>query len=158
MGDPAMRLATPDDVVELLTINGQPVDLDSQITIPALSSATFAGRVVAPDGTPRSSFDGVLHIDLYDALESRVSEEFDNSGKTLVYDVQGDKLFAGSAYVKNGEFSITVPMRARCSSTMEALRSASSRVSGATGWTEVTGEIGTPPSFEGGCLPDSGAV
>ena len=110
MGDPAMRLATPDDVVELLTINGQPVDLDSQITIPALSSATFTGRVVAPDGTPRSSFDGVLHIDLYDALESRVSEEFDNSGKTLVYDVQGDKLFAGSAYVKNGEFSITVPM------------------------------------------------
>ena len=59
------------------------------------------------------------------------------------------------------EFSTTVPMRVRCSSTMEALRSPSSRVSGAFGWTEITdgiGGIGAPPSFEGGCLSDSRAV
>ena len=41
---------------------------------------------------------------------------------------------------------------------MEALCSASNRVFGASGWIEVTGGIGAPPSFEGGCLPDSGAV
>ena len=55
-------------------------------------------------------------------------------------------------------FSITIPIRIRCSSTMEAPRSASSRLSGASGWIEVTGATGRPPSFEGCCSPDSGAA
>ena len=54
--------------------------------------------------------------------------------------------------------SITVPIRIRCSPTMEAPRSASIRLSGAPGWTGATGGMGAPPSFKGGHSPDSGAV
>ena len=40
---------------------------------------------------------------------------------------------------------------------MEALRSTSSKLSGASSWTEVTGSVGLL-LLEGGCLPESGTV
>src|SRR3954463_14681485 len=43
----------------------------------------------------------------------------------------------------------------RCSSLMEAPLSTSSKLSGASGWAEVTGVVGLP-FFLGGRLPNSG--
>ena len=41
---------------------------------------------------------------------------------------------------------------------MEAFFSAADKVFGTSGWVEVAGGTGAPPSVEGGCPPDSGAV
>lgn len=107
MGDPAMKIVTPDNVVELLTINGKPVDPENQITIPAMSSPVITGRIVGSDGSPKTDFDGIATIDIYDALQSRV---IPTENDEIVFDTKGDKLFAGSAQVKGGEFTLTAPM------------------------------------------------
>ncbi len=109
MGDPAMKLVTPSNIVELTAINGQAVDIDDQITIPALSNVELTGRVVSPDGSQMTDFDGVVSVDLYDAVQSRVSSPTDGSTPEA-FDVQGDKLYAGSAKVKGGEFTLKVAM------------------------------------------------
>ena len=54
-------------------------------------------------------------------------------------------------------FWITALMIVRCFSLMEALRSAFNVVSGASGWTEVTG-TGVSPSLEGDRLPELGSI
>ena len=54
-----------------------------------------------------------------------------------------------SPLLTNRTFSITVSIRTRCSSTIEAPCSAASRLSGASGWTEVTDGTGTFPPWEG---------
>lgn len=45
----------------------------------------------------------------------------------------------------DGIFSITAPMRARCSSTIDALLSAVDRPPGSPAWAQVTGGTGKPP-------------
>ncbi len=107
MGDPAMRVTTPDNIVELLTINGKPVNKDAQITIAAMENVTITGRVVDPHRNLLSDFNGSVTINLYDALKSRVAKEDD---RVDVFDVFGDKLYAGATTVKNGEFTMTFAM------------------------------------------------
>lgn len=109
MGDPAMRLATPDNMVQVLTINGKDVDGDEQIVIPAMSSAVVTGRVVDAEGNLLEGFNGSVTVDLFDALTS-VTTNGNGNGSIDVFDKQGDKLFAGSATVKNGEFTLTIAM------------------------------------------------
>jgi len=109
MGDPALRPASPDNIVQLLTINGHTVDIDEQITIGALGTATLTGRIVAPDGTPLSDFNGVVNVELFDAMRSVITNGY-GKGSVETFDTQGDKLYAGSAKVTNGEFTIRMAM------------------------------------------------
>ncbi|MBO5267584.1 MAG: type IX secretion system sortase PorU [Muribaculaceae bacterium] len=109
MGDPAMRPASPDNVVELLTINGHKVDIDDQITIGAMSNATLAGRIIGPDGSPLTDFDGVVNVELFDALRSVVTNGY-GKGSVETFDTQGDKLYTGSARVSKGEFTLSMAM------------------------------------------------
>ena len=111
MGDPAMRLAGPDNIVELLSINGQPVDPDSQITLAAMANATITGRVVDPNRQLLSDFNGTVNIEIFDALKS-VTTNANGNGSEDVFDTHGDKLFAGAARVSGGEFTLTVAMPA----------------------------------------------
>lgn len=109
MGDPAMRVVTPDNIVELLTINGKEVRLEDQITIAAMSNTTITGRIVRPDGTLIDDFNGVVYVDLYDALTS-VTTYGNGEGSIDVFDRLGDKLYAGSAVVTNGTFTLQIAM------------------------------------------------
>src|SRR3954469_17971939 len=54
-------------------------------------------------------------------------------------------------------FWITALIIVRCSSSMEALLSTSSKLSGASGWTKVTDAAGLP-FLVGARLPDSGTT
>lgn len=109
MGDPAMRVVTPDNIVEVLTIDGREVRLEDQVTIAAMSDATITGRVTSPDGTLLSDFNGVVYVDIYDALTS-VTTYGNGNGSEEVFDRHGDKIYAGSAVVKDGLFTLKVAM------------------------------------------------
>ncbi len=110
MGDPAMRISAPDNIVEVLTINGKEVTPDAQITIAAMSNAVITGRVVSPDRKLLSDFNGTVTVEIFDALKSITTHANGEEGQEEVFDTQGDKLFIGAATVKNGEFTLTAAM------------------------------------------------
>ncbi|MDE6287459.1 MAG: hypothetical protein K2M00_01585, partial [Muribaculaceae bacterium] len=95
--------------VELLTINGEEVDIDRQLTIAAMSDATITGRITDPAGNTLTNFNGVVTVELYDALTS-VTTLARGNGKEEVFDRHGDKLFAGSTTVSEGLFTMHIAM------------------------------------------------
>ncbi|MCM1164333.1 MAG: type IX secretion system sortase PorU [Muribaculaceae bacterium] len=110
LGDPAMRLAIPDNLVTLDSINGvkvEPVNsLDSDpVVVPAYSRARFSGSVTSADGTLLSDFNGSVTLNLYDAELSftTVRGDYDTP---LVADEQGERLFTGRAAVRNGRWTL----------------------------------------------------
>lgn len=110
-GDPAMRLATPSNIVRIDSIDGIPFRPDDQPTLAAMQQATVSGHVEAPDGTPLADFDGTVTLELYDA-ERSITTHGNNEGKEFTFQTQGSKLLAVSAPVKAGRFSARVAMPA----------------------------------------------
>ena len=111
MGDPALRLSTPDNIVRVDAINGAAPDPDAeaQILIPAMSVARVSGTVTAPDGTPLDDFDGIVSVELYDAQQSRTTNG-SGGDRPVTFDVDGTKLYAGSAKVNGGRFDLKISM------------------------------------------------
>lgn len=109
MGDPALRLATPDNLVAIESVNGVSVDGPDQIVIPARGMPVIKGVVTGPDGAVLSDFNGTLLLDLYDATKSTTLDD-DDYEKMHPFDEHGEKLFSGSCRVVNGEFMLTVAM------------------------------------------------
>lgn len=109
VGDPALSLAIPTNIIRLDSINGVAVEgLDSETEppcLPALSKVRMSGSVVAPDGMTLSGFDGWLSLSLYDAETSfaTVRGDYDDP---FVADEQGERLFSGRTEVKNGKWTI----------------------------------------------------
>ncbi len=109
MGDPALRLATPDNLIAIESVNGMAVDGPDQIVIPARGMPVIKGFVTGPDGTMLSDFNGTLMLDLYDAVRSTVLEDSEYE-RTLPFDEHGEKLYSGSCKIVNGQFELTVAM------------------------------------------------
>ena len=109
MGDPAMRLATPDNIITLDEIDGEAVTLDNQVTLAARQHAVLSGSVTDAAGNVLSDFNGTILADLYDA-ETSVTTHGNGNGKQVIYDTQGSKLYTGAGVVKNGYYTLTVDM------------------------------------------------
>lgn len=109
MGDPALRLVTPDNVINVDAIDGRTLDPADQITIAAMANVTVSGHISAPDGSPLDSFDGVVSIEIYDA-ERSLATNGRGDGTIVAFDADGERLFAGSASVRGGRFDIKVSM------------------------------------------------
>lgn len=111
MGDPALKLATPDNLINIESVGGVPTNSDQQIIIPARGMPVIRGYITAPDGTPMPDFNGTLLLDIYDADRSYVLEGAEYAG-LKPYDEHGDKLYSGSCRVTEGKFELTVSMPA----------------------------------------------
>lgn len=120
LGDPAMRCATPANIVKLLSINGRPVGSDVDETawpeISARSTAELKGAVCSAAGELMSDFSGTLSTTLYDAEYSTTSQghstKHDGDGERVTFEQQGERLFSGRDSVRNGLFTIRIPMPA----------------------------------------------
>ncbi len=108
LGDPAMRLAVPDNYVALDSIDGVAVDGKTQIAVKALGRPRFHGSVRDESGALMSDFSGWLSVTLYDAERSVITRGNGDDGTEDIYDEQGDRLYAGRVRVENGEFDLTV--------------------------------------------------
>ena len=106
MGDPAMRMPNPDNRVVLDSIAGIPVGSDEQAVIPARGSAVFSGRVTTPDGATMTGFNGYVNATIYDSDFSSVTNGNGDDGVEFAYDQHGTRVFAGSAPVTAGRFSL----------------------------------------------------
>lgn len=111
MGDPALRLATPDNLVRIESIDGTALGSDDQIIIPARGNAVIKGTVTSPDGSVMTDFNGTLLLDLYDADRSpdfvKNGDQYDNCKP---FDTHGDRLYSGSCRVTEGRFELSMAM------------------------------------------------
>lgn len=111
MGDPALKLATPDNIINIESISGIPTGSDAQIIIPARGMPMIKGHITSTDGSLMTGFNGTLLLDLYDADRSFVLEDTEYE-LMKPFDEHGDKLYSGSCRVTDGTFELTVSMPA----------------------------------------------
>jgi len=114
MGDPALRLAIPDNVVRLDRIGDVDVNADNQPTLAALQRTTVSGSVLSPTGELLSDFEGVVTVDILDA-EKSVTTLGHNDTPKEVFEDYGERVFTGSARVSGGRFTLDVAMPAEIS-------------------------------------------
>ncbi len=111
LGDPSMLLAFGNDGVianEIKTATGSD-------TLKALSNATIKGEI-QNDGTVLTNFNGTVYASLYDKIQNFTTpgdpdEVINPTSPPFPFSERANKLFDGSASVKNGafEFQFTMP-------------------------------------------------
>lgn len=110
VGDPALPLAMPSNLVRIDSINGIPVSDDTQPTLEALGKGKFTGAVTSPAGDVLTGFNGVLLADIFDAEYSVTTRANGSDGVETTYETHGERIFTGSAIVKDGRFTLNVAM------------------------------------------------
>ena len=113
VGDPALRLATPSNIVKLDSIGGRPAEPDDEGALPvmnALAQVPVSGSVTDPDGNILTGFNGVALIEIFDAEKSVTTIEHGSDGVETVFEDYGGRIYCGSAKVSDGRFSINVAM------------------------------------------------
>ncbi len=111
VGDPALRLAVPDNTVVIDSINGIAADADDPAVVAALSRARISGRILAPDGALLDNFHGTVTLDIMDAEFSTTTTPEDDSDPETFEEI-GARVFVGSAPVAGGRFELVAPMPA----------------------------------------------
>ena len=108
LGDPALRLAVPEEEVVALRLNGK--DLQNEdVTLHAMSMVNMEGEVRTADGRCDADFNGELWVRLYDQ-KSRIKLEYQStSGNVNVVNCyhHKDVLFQGYVSVNSGRFSVS---------------------------------------------------
>ena len=106
LGDPAMRLLYPNNIVNLTEVGGMPVvDADGDdepATLKARQNTSLKGSVTSPDGRVLADFTGTVTATLYDADQSAVSKGWSSSndeGIEYAFDKMGGRLLVGTAKV-----------------------------------------------------------
>lgn len=119
LGDPAMRLVYPNNLVNLTQVGDKdvvPVDGDEEpVQLMARQTTTLRGTVTDPAGVKIDDFNGNITLTLYDADVSVTSNGYTVDGEDSpkrTFDRIGGRLYLGSALVRNGEYELTLSMPA----------------------------------------------
>ncbi|OFX49865.1 MAG: hypothetical protein A2046_16090 [Bacteroidetes bacterium GWA2_30_7] len=105
LGDPALKLAIPENDVKTLTINNISVSQTTD-TVKALSKITITGKVIKFDGSDYTNFNGIIYPTVYDKPVSITSLSNDG-GTPITFKLQNNILYRGKSSVTNSEFSFT---------------------------------------------------
>lgn len=111
IGDPALHLSLPRNVVTVTAIDGHAVDSASCDTATVLSQVTVRGEVHDEHGLLVEDFDGTLFPIVYDREKECRTLANDNPGTEVSFVQQKDVLFRGAVEVSGGrfEYTFTVP-------------------------------------------------
>lgn len=109
MGDPAMRLPSPEFVVNIDNINGNNLsDMNNLPVLNARSTAKISGRVIDIDGTTVDDFNGIIHLRLYDAEKVITTYGNGDNGREMSYNDRKSRLYSGKTVAKDGHWETTV--------------------------------------------------
>lgn len=110
VGDPALRLAMPSNIVRVDSINGTALADNGQPTIAALEKGIITGTVTSPLGEVLTGFNGILMADIFDAEYSITTRANGDEGKEDTFETHGERIYTGSAVIKDGRFTLEVSM------------------------------------------------
>ena len=106
LGDPALRLAYPKDIVETSAINEFKLD-EKKDTLNALQKATITGFVKDRAGKVLSNYNGFLYPTVFDKQTEAKTMGNDPESPVLSYKLQRNVLYKGKVSVKDGFFSFS---------------------------------------------------
>lgn len=109
LGDPALHLAMPANLVVLDSIAGHPADTEEQPTLAALARVPLSGHIADPDGRLLGNFNGTVMIEIFDAERSVTTNGY-GAGEPVTFEEYGDRIFTGAAQVRNGRFETEIAM------------------------------------------------
>lgn len=110
LGDPALKLAYPNDAVVVTdSINSRHVSLPGD-TLKALSEITIAGHLTTPGGARYEGFSGTLHATIYDK-PALITTLANDGGTPFGFPLMNSILFSGKTLISDGmfKFSFMVP-------------------------------------------------
>ncbi|MCM1476132.1 MAG: type IX secretion system sortase PorU [Muribaculaceae bacterium] len=115
IGDPALRLATATENVELESIAGTEVSAIESGDYPVIQArqkVEISGRVTDSEGNILEGFNGTLHIQLLDAEKpiTTLGNGNQETAKIKTYNDRKTLLYTGSTTVKAGRWSTTIMM------------------------------------------------
>jgi hypothetical protein len=103
--DPSLRLSIPQYIANIDSVNGQ--NLSGNVQIKALSNTKISGRILRPDKTVWSDFNGQGILSVFDSQRKTTMAEQPGAAINL----QGGIIFRGQISITNGIFnsSFVVP-------------------------------------------------
>ncbi len=107
LGDPALRLNVPTCKVVVDSFDG--ASASQQGAANAGGKLKVEGHIEDGDGATAAWFNGIISPTMFDSEQDVATK--DNTGLgAFKYSTQGSKLYSGSDSVKDGRFSITIPV------------------------------------------------
>lgn len=111
IGDPAMKILSPDYLVGLTSIDGTaPATSDEMPVIPARASFDVAGFISDFQGNRLEDFNGFVEIQLYDAESVVTTNGNGTDGVVSTYNDRRSRLFTGRVKVENGAWTASIIM------------------------------------------------
>jgi hypothetical protein len=111
LGDPALRLAYPQQKVFTSSINGNTVTTSSTDTMKALAKVTIKGYVGDKSGNKLTSFNGILYPTVFDKQQKITCLGNDpssiTSGGPFQFMLQKNIIYKGKVQVTNGDFTFS---------------------------------------------------
>ncbi len=105
LGDPAMKLAFPENKVIVTTINGKP--LAENDSVKALNKYEFGGKITDALGNFLPTYNGVLQITVFDKPQEVSTLGNDAASFPVKFYQQTNVLYKGIATIKNGVFTFS---------------------------------------------------
>lgn len=105
LGDPALRIATPQLQVLTTQINNKPVGTEPD-TMSSLSMISVSGIVANANGEKLAGFNGTLTASVFDK-KTEVTTLANDGGKPFAFSLQKNLLYKGHVEVVNGGFTFS---------------------------------------------------
>jgi hypothetical protein len=103
LGDPALKLPVPSNNIRTVSINGKAVD-EPLDTLKANNKITIKAEVINKNGQRLDSFNGIVHISLFDKPREKYTLNNDGNTQPMKFETQTSLLYKGKATVRYGEF------------------------------------------------------
>ena len=107
LGDPALKLAYPQQRVFTSTINSQAVTTTSIDTLSALSLLSITGYVGDANGNKLTNFNGIVYPTVFDKAVTVTTVANDASSNPLPFLLQKNIIYKGKSEVINGDFTFS---------------------------------------------------
>lgn len=113
MGDPAMRLPSPEYSVEIDMIDGMPLsDPDNFPVLNARAEVKVSGKITDRNGDVLEDFNGQVHLRMFDAEKVVTTNGNGENGKVMSYNDRKTRLLSAIAGAQNGRWETTLVLPA----------------------------------------------